>query len=245
MILECDFGNSALKWRLVSNTVIQERGTAAYTSQFDFLTSLPLVQITKIRASSVAASQVTEAFAAAVERHNLPVIEWARSSAHCSGVHNAYEEPERLGVDRWLAVVAAYHKYQSAVLVVDAGSALTVDFVDHTGQHSGGYILPGLGLMKEALRKDTSGVLFEGVKPRLGLGHNTLAAVSGGLSAALVGAIQQAVNEVVQHYTQPFVIILTGGDTLFVESLLSSVDNAYIVHKEPELVLDGLALVLP
>jgi pantothenate kinase type III len=72
------------------------------------------------------------------------------------GVRNAYPKHNKLGVDRWLAMLAAYHYYNAPVCIVSCGSALTLDIVDSQGQHLGGMIMPGLNLMQQALSRGTA-----------------------------------------------------------------------------------------
>ena len=82
--------------------------------------------------------------------------EFASSTDTAAGVRNGYSNPAQLGVDRWLAVIGAFHRHRDACCVVDAGTALTIDGVDATGQHLGGFIVPGPRLMVESLLTGTS-----------------------------------------------------------------------------------------
>ena len=68
---------------------------------------------------------------------------------------SGYRDPERLGVDRWLALIAARERSKQPTVIVDAGSACTIDLLDSEGRHLGGYILPGLTAMGEALVRGT------------------------------------------------------------------------------------------
>ena len=88
---------------------------------------------------------------------------WIVSAAHACGVSNGYEHPNRLGVDRWAALIGAWHRVlaqgsRRPALVVMVGTAVTVDAIDHTGRFLGGLILPGFGLMLKALEMGTAGL---------------------------------------------------------------------------------------
>ena len=71
-------------------------------------------------------------------------------------MRNAYAEPARLGIDRWAAIIAAYHRFPEGACVVDCGTACTFDLVDAGGRHRGGYILPGLSAMEGAVLGETA-----------------------------------------------------------------------------------------
>jgi type III pantothenate kinase len=138
-------------------------------------------------------------------------------------------------------VVAAYNKSQSAVLVVDAGSAITVDAVDAEGYHLGGYIAPGSALMKYALETKTSGVRFAEnfVQGNKGFGGSTDSAVQAGIFAAQLGMVEVALQEA-KKVLGEYNLYLTGGGALALHNQLSTVG-----FHEPDLVLDGLAWLIP
>ncbi|RDL42945.1 type III pantothenate kinase [Marinomonas piezotolerans] len=116
-----------------------------------------------------------------------------RSTAEACGVYNAYREPHRLGVDRWLAVVAAYQLYGGLTVIVDAGTAIKVDFVDATGKHLGGYIAPGLELMTESLTSNTARIRFSDAEVRVGEGipNSTASAVNQGCFEMALGFVHR------------------------------------------------------
>lgn len=145
---------------------------------------------------------------------------------------NGYREPQQLGVDRWLAMVAAWRRLQSAFCLIDCGTAVTLDFVDAAGQHQGGNILPGLGgtmerLLQRAPHLRESYLEGGGVL----LGKSTVEA----LIPADNGA-QEGVNRVLKHVEQhhgAFTLMVTGGgaDGLQLEHPFQQIN---------ELVLAGL-----
>ena len=137
-----------------------------------------------------------------VEFSNLLETHWglkpwfARSQKETGDLVNSYTDPGRMGVDRWLAMLGARKRSQQRVCVVDAGSALTIDFIAASGQHEGGYILPGPALMERALLLDTDRVRFEEeVGYALTPGCSTAEAVRHGIALAQVGAVRTALEE--------------------------------------------------
>lgn len=242
-ILECDIGNSYCKWRIVSGQSIMQRGRFRHSDGFTELASL--ASITRARVATVASDNILQMFKELMLAQGIE-LEVAKTSAEVAGVTCAYAEPSRLGIDRWLAIVAAYQQKQAPVMVVDAGSALTVDLVDAEGQHQGGYIVPGSGLMLTSLLSATEQVRFDQGDHSKGLqfGVSTTGAVYAGVLSALTGSVLMAVDEAEKRIQRDFAILLTGGDAKIV------VDNlperlARRVELAPELVLDGLKWLLP
>ena len=228
-ILDVDIGNTRTKWRL---------GALAGSAGGVDTPALP-ERPRRIRIASVAGDRrgVAQRFEDAYGVRP----EFAAPAAELAGVTCGYETPARLGVDRWLALVAAWNAARRAVTVVDLGTAATLDFVTADGRHQGGYIVPGLGLMAAALARDTAGVRVAGdLAPDLGPGRNTAQAVRRGSTAMLLDFIQASVGRFADTCGDAPEVFMTGGDA---ELLAGRVPFALRV--EPDLVLDGLALALP
>lgn len=168
---------------------------------------------------------------------HFPASHWChvQSEAAACGVTNAYFEPSRLGVDRWLGVVAAHHVLKANVVVVDAGTAIKVDVVNKDGVHLGGYITPGLAMMEQALLANTAKIRYdvEEVVAGKGLPDSTARAVSEGCHEMALGFLQR-----LYHRYADFTWVVTGGDA---HALLSSL-GVPLVH-EPHLVAYGAKLV--
>lgn len=243
MILEIDLGNTRAKWRLMDGRQAVARGVFVQGNSLEKM--LPCENIDRIKVVSVASHSILQALRAQLSLLGVE-LEMALSAKTTAGVSNGYAQPERLGVDRWSAVVAAYQQRRSAVLVVDAGSALTVDAVDASGVHLGGYITPGLGLMRNSLLQNTGGVRFERNSYDLGVSFacNTDDAVSAGLLASSVGAVLVALAEAEKILVSGFDVVMTGGDAGLIEPFLPEMTSGSITVV-PELVLDGLQWLLP
>lgn len=233
-ILDLDIGNSRTKWRFEGRA--GALASPALPSAGD-LGRLP----GRVRVAAVAGRQ---AQVAASIRDELGVAaEFAAVTAELGGVVCAYAEPASLGVDRWLALVAAWRQSRGATVVVDAGTAVTVDLVDAGGRHRGGFIAPGLSMMRRALAGQTRDVGFDPPDAEPGgavPGTTTAAAVAAGTFAMLRGFVEHVVGALAGNSGGAVTVFLCGGDA---EALASSLPLDLRVV--PELVLDGLAIALP
>jgi type III pantothenate kinase len=120
---------------------------------------------------------------------------WVVPSAQAGGVINGYDHPNRLGADRWVALIGAHHRIVAAgaprpALVVMVGTAVTVDALDETGRFLGGLILPGFGLMLRALEMGTAG-LKAPTGEIVDFPTNTSDALMSGGADAIAGAIER------------------------------------------------------
>lgn len=233
--LQLDVGNSSAKWRLLCGAEIVARGRYREEDAASREALLACSEtLDAIWVSSVAHAEQDEALAGLLRRQ-WGVEPWfARSEAETHGLRNSYLEPERMGVDRWLAMLAARARCPGRLCVVDAGSALTIDLVSAEGRHEGGYIIPGPGLMERALLLDTDRVRFsEAADYRLQPGCSTAQAVRHGIALAQVGAVRQALAEAGSGLQ----LVMTGGGGAWLYEQLGR--GGELV---PDLVLDGLQL---
>jgi type III pantothenate kinase len=238
MNLLVDIGNSRLKWASESEGKLSLQ-TALLHQQQDWQTQLlaawQLVESPKIVAiSSVARHDILQTVQSLAKQLWSEVnIMLAKSQADGFGVKNSYQQPEKLGVDRWLCLIAARHFYSQATWIVDCGTAITVDFLDHHGVHAGGLIAPGLTLMKKSLLQNTAALNFSSEKYHPELATMTEAAIFSGTLYAAVGLIEQALKT----QTGSAVLLLTGGDAAAISPYLSQPSLI-----DSDLVLKGLAI---
>lgn len=233
MILEIDAGNTRLKWRCRSASTTAARVADSVSA---ISAELEGSRIERVHIASVRVPQFLEQLAAESEQAFAAEVTVARVSSQCSGLRINYADPSRLGVDRWLAMLAARALAPSACLVVDCGTALTLDRVSAEGEHEGGFILPGLALMRRSLEENTRIRLDSGYVPdSIELGNSTDAAVYHGTLAAAVALIQAQWSELNQAST-PARLVLTGGGA----GELSRQLQAQAAETVPDLVLDGL-----
>jgi type III pantothenate kinase len=235
--LQLDVGNSSAKWRLLANGVVTTAGQ--YMAGDEVSRRLLLdctAQVQQVLISSVAAP-AAEAELAAMLRDHWGVEPWfARSQARTGSLINSYQDPSRMGVDRWLVMLAARKRASGRVCVVDAGSALTIDIVAASGQHEGGYIIPGPALMERALLLDTDRVRFEeDVDYDLIPGSSTAEAVRHGVALAQAGAVALAID---RCGDEPLALLFCGGGGEHLQQLLAR-GGTYAA----DLVFEGLEVM--
>lgn len=240
-----DIGNSRLKWGLYKDGAIYRSGHL--TLERIRAGGLPVLagklprDVTAVLACNVAGEKLAAELAKFVRAHCGQQVQFLRSQAQAYGVTNAYRRPGRLGVDRWVAMIAARARYDTSCLVVDAGTALTIDALDDTGRHLGGQILPGIAVMTEALGKNTSDLpkarkrISRNSAAALVFANSTSTAITQGAIAAAAGAIERALRMLRQRGHRP-VLLLTGGDATLLQAALAEESELC-----PHLVLEGLA----
>ena len=234
MNLLLDLGNSRLKWVCVEN------------EQFSPVQSLPNSQLTcpalislwehlkpqKIAISCVGNGQLLQMIHAAIAQLWGDISPYlATSTKQACDVSNSYLQPEKLGVDRFLALIAARQKTALHVCVVDCGTAITVDVLNEAGEHQGGLICAGLSLMKKSLALNTADLPLVDTPAKVELSRNTQAAIFNGTLLAACGLIEK----VMQQLPKNTKLFLTGGDAAQISSQLNCP-----FFLEPNLVLQGL-----
>ncbi|MCI0332685.1 MAG: type III pantothenate kinase [Planctomycetes bacterium] len=160
------------------------------------------------------------------------------------------DEPARLGIDRLLAALAAnrIRARDRAAIVVDLGTAITVDLVDASGTFCGGAILPGIALSARALEEHTDALprvtMDQLEKPPTPIGTSTVPAIESGLYWGAIGAVRELISQMSSGLAAAPEVFLTGGASTHVAELLAR-DADYSVRHVPHLVLSGIALVEP
>ncbi len=154
------------------------------------------------------------------------------------GVTNAYQDCRRLGVDRWLAMVAAHNHYQQPCLVVDIGTAVTLDLVAADGAHLGGWIAPGFQLMSQSVLTRTAQVRsLDDMGGELAFGDDTGLCLAQGCRAMLHGIIDQGLQQARATLGAEVQLVLTGGGSRHLANELP-----WPLDNRAELVLEGLAI---
>lgn len=189
-LLAIDCGNSVLKWGLHRDGAWQRKDAVPLGALIRLEPQWrALGTLDKIAVSNVAGQAVGLEIERLIARWPAPVIHVAPKPSEC-GVVNRYEPPERLGADRWAALIGARALERGACLVVDAGTATTADMLGADGVFRGGVILPGIDLMKRALAQHAAQLsLAEGHV--VGEPRRTADAIETGCVLAQAGAIER------------------------------------------------------
>ena len=226
MQLLIDIGNTREKLAIVADGVV----TAVADPSALSLSSLPL---RKVLYATVASEQRTETLKQQLQLAHL-CWQQIQSEPQAYGVINSYKQPQRLGVDRWLAMLGANALFPGkSILVVDAGTAVTVDWLSANGVHQGGWILPGFLMQQQAVLSHTARVLATAKRSaQLEPGIDTDSGLQNGCLASVVGAIKLAWQS-----NPTDLIVLTGGDTDILTPQLLTIP----LRIEPMLVFHGLA----
>jgi len=247
MILELDCGNSFIKWRILDSdraSASAEGVAGSDIALIESLTALPGILLTRCRLVSVRALEETDKLVAALVEAFGVVVSCAASAREMAGVRNGYEDFERLGLDRWLAMLGGFKLASGACLVLDFGTAATADFIAADGEHLGGFICPGMPLMRNQLRTHTRRIRYDDVAAeraleRLSPGRTTVEAVERGCTLMLRGFVLTQLELARAYWGDDFTVFLTGGDAALVSG---AVPQARLV---PDLIFVGLAMACP
>lgn len=247
MILELDCGNSFIKWRVLDSekaTASAEGIVGSDLALIESLVALPGLLLTRCRLVSVRALEETSKLVAALQEAFGVTVSCAAPARQMAGVRNGYEDFERLGLDRWLAMLGGFKLAQGACLVLDFGTAATADFIAADGEHLGGFICPGMPLMRNQLRTHTRKIRYDDASAeraleRLSPGRTTVEAVERGCTLMLRGFVLTQLELARSYWGDDFAVFLTGGDA---ELVSDAVPQARLV---PDLVFVGLAMACP
>ena len=243
MILCIDCGNSRLKWGLHDGRHWLEQGSRAQHEIARLprlFAGLPLPE--RAIACNVASDAVRAEVEAALTRlaPGRPLV-WIASRAEQCGVKNTYDDPAQLGADRWAALIGARHVHPGPCLVVNAGTATTIDVLTADGIFLGGLILPGITLMRTALSRATARLpLATGAFSSLP--RNTADAIASGALQATAGAIVRMFARVADR--PGAICLLSGGAAEPLEALLGNhapcAPEGIPLRRVDNLVLEGL-----
>ncbi len=260
-ILAIDAGNTRIKWGLFNATGLMLEQGDCFNAD---LATAVLPDTARVVISNVAGNAVEEQLKSLLAK-STATIHWIRAQANACGVNNGYDQPATLGTDRWAALVAAWHIKQAPCVVVNAGTAVTIDALSmqphnsQTGKNNqaefiGGLILPGLNLMQQSLGHATAQL------PKLSPNHNptlqphvaifaknTADAIHAGALHAILGAITLMARELNAQCKQAPYIVISGGNAPIIYQqaikghLMADVTKQALIVDN--LVLQGLYLL--
>lgn len=245
MILLVDIGNTRIKWGCLEDEALSQLGQEIRPDgAFDVFARSAWATLSppqRVIVSNVAGPAVADALASFVSQEWQITPEFVVPSAQGQGVTNAYPEPQKLGADRWAALIGARSLMGNrACLIVDAGTAITIDILTPQGKHQGGLIVPGIEMMRRVLTQDTALINCDHPLPNISqdlLAMDTASAVKAGSLYAALAVIDRVAADVGSAIILGDSLI-TGGDA---DTLLPLLSGRF--KHEPNLVLKGLALI--
>ncbi|SER60742.1 type III pantothenate kinase [Nitrosomonas sp. Nm51] len=234
--LAVDSGNSFLKWAIFEN---DQKLMSSQVGNHELYKLHDVWQ--KLRTpDTIIISQVSGADMTARLKQHFKIWNtqpyWISAVSKQCGVTNNYANPRQLGSDRWAALIAAWDKFHEACIVIDVGTAMTVDVLSSNGVFMGGIIIPGPYSLQKSIQCTTPINLSEEIHQYRIFPVNTADAIYSGIIQALVGSIERMLR--LYKYHQGSVIkhcLISGGG---LSELLPHIDFDVIVIDN--LVVEGL-----
>lgn len=246
-----DIGNTRIKWGRVVGGRVTEMASLRRDNPVDWKRQAEQWEVPTLARWAVAsvAPQVMQRF-----------VDWLTTRKAITGtvtnelfadgewleLVTEVEEPERVGIDRLLASLAAYSRVpeDSSAVAISVGTATTVDFVEPDGTHVGGAILPGPELMARSLHEHTAKlphISIDPVLPTERWGTNTKDAIQIGIANAILGAADQLVWDWAEHSAAPPWVFVTGGDAGYFRRFVFTADLGGLLI-DPMLTLEGIRI---
>lgn len=237
MNLIIDIGNTQIKASLFQNSTLINTQTSDKT-EFEFGKEL-LSNFTNLKKAIVSSVREYPEQLINMLKSKLSDVFFFNDELPIP-LENLYESKKTLGYDRLAACVGAFSKYpKQNMLVIDAGTAITFDFVNHKGQYIGGCISPGLNMRYKALNHFTKKLPLLSVNDDYHLiGKNTNEAITGGVQNGIVFEIDSYINQLKEKHSE-LKVIITGGDSDF---LSKNINNSSDL--EPNILSIGLNYIL-
>jgi len=247
-----DIGNSFAKYVLYDGKKLSNIECTATNQLIDNLPEFEQsseTMISKVIIVSVADEALTSDLVKKLSELFQCQVQQVKSTPSGFGVTCGYENFSLLGADRWVAILAAFNmnniREDEAVLVIDCGTVVTADVIDHTGQHLGGWMIPSKDLMIESLVARSGGIRHgmendsseKQFSASVKSGRTTQQCVVSGTSLALTGFIERCISQSSQQLNSSVRCIVTGGGS---DELLKVLPEK--VESVPDLIFKGLIL---
>lgn len=255
MLLTIDAGNTRTKWaRFNAHGEMDQQHISLNGELTSASFTSALTDCNHIVISNVAGEAHANRLEKILNPYHLPIL-WAQAAISTCGVFNRYKKPASLGSDRWAAIVAAWHIQHTPCIVVNAGTAVTIDALNTLkvnqnlhGEFIGGLILPGIRLMQQSLGQATAQLPKTHVQVSSTstsdaiFAKNTTDAIYNGTLHGILGAIEH-MSRALAHYSKlkPQILISGGDAKLIADALTHHVTNQVAIVDN--LVLRGLYLI--
>jgi len=239
-----DVGNSSIKWATYLASELSDMSQLLHTDENVFKNInqqwLSLEQPSAVYISCVAEDEVLTRIVELCNKLWDIAPQVIQSKKQQLGLINAYKAPLELGSDRWCAMLGAWCLSRKGFVVINAGSALTIDIVNQSGEHIGGYILPGINMMKKSLGQQTAKIAAPAnieASIAISLGKSTNECINAAVHLSTINFISQVIEQHKEPYSTE--CYLSGGDAIKLGKLL---DINYTLM--PDLVLRGMACII-
>ncbi|MBA3695219.1 MAG: type III pantothenate kinase [Methylotenera sp.] len=242
-ILAIDAGNTRVKWGLFNATGRLTGHGACLNTE---LAGLRFPAAEQVVISNVAGNIIETQLKTLLANHAN--THWVASQTEACGVKNSYPQPEKLGTDRWAALIAAWHIKQAPCVVVNAGTAVTIDALENA-TFNGGLIMPGIDLMQQSLYLGTAQLPIQNARKESTIdifATSTNDAIYAGTHYAIVGAITLMVQELQKKTDKAPWILMSGGNATTIHRQLIQHDIGNVTNQAiivDNLVLQGLYLL--
>ncbi len=224
-----DIGNTNIKYCLVKNSQLGELHTLSVKNwehqilNNQWLDEPKLVDgLQQVVVASVGHKQQIEWLNNyAKKQWQLELIQ-LKTESRWLELNCIYQKPEDMGVDRWMAMIAVWFTHHRPCMVIDCGTAVTLDVINEKGEHLGGHILPGMTMMQKSLQGETAGSSLRksvSTVARLGYGDSTSSAVTQGILTLLVDYLTARWHEFEKSFPQALLVITGGDGALIAEQL--------------------------
>jgi type III pantothenate kinase len=259
MVLTIDAGNTKTKWALFDDDGKICHQSACLIAHIATANLLPdSLTCDQIMISNVAGETHAKQLQQLINTYQATTV-WITASKQAAHVINHYSTPELLGSDRWAALIAAWHMQHETCVVVNAGTATTIDAIVSTpidgetfGVFIGGMILPGIDLMLQSLGtaaaqlpKTTTNTATHPQAIVSPFATTTSDAILGGAVNATLGAIKHMMQAIEQQYMQTPQLIISGGNAMLIQQSFTnenSADTAIEQTKKTVTIIDNLVL---
>ena len=245
MLIVIDIGNTRTKWaQAVDDGSLQSMQTCLNEDLASSDLKRVLKSAKKVLVANVAGAAIAEEIAQLAPQGLQ--LDFVSAQSQACGVINRYQPPQALGADRWAALIAAWAMYRQPTIVVNAGTAITIDALareagSKNGVFIGGTIMPGLWLMHEALSNKTALLKAMPEGAAVAFPVSTQDAIQSGCMNAVVGAVTLLLQQLEKHCAYLPKLIICGGDAnKIADALKPHIKRAIIAES---LVLQGLILL--
>ncbi len=252
IVLLLDVGNTRVKWALARDQVVLESGAFIFAEQGisgffaqvqNTLQALDGAAMSTIVMAGVANEATLSALREALEQRWGVAVKTIKVAREFGQIKNEYADINQLGVDRWVAVVgAATTHFDGASIVVDVGTAVTVDYLSKEGAYLGGAILPGRELMLTSLNRNTARIQATPLSVSSAFGRNTSECVNVGSQIGLGGAVTAIAKAMLDERPVATQMLVCGGGAELLWPQLSMLEHANLAQVKfvPELIFWGL-----